>query len=327
MLILSFIVPIYKVEAVLRRCIDSLYAQDFAEDEFEVVAVDDGSPDHSGEICREYQESHGNFKYVRQKNQGLSGARNTGLKYVAGKYIAFVDSDDQLVPHSIKKVVDEAERTESEMCFFLSKFYPDTGEVLNRQPFELGKPYTGEYVLLHNMHVSSVWGNIYRADFLRRSGLKFIPGLYHEDVPFNYCLYPQAKSMVFTDVMCYMYTQDVESITHTHNPAKLRKALLDQVETMAAIRAFVKAHANSWSESLVDFYRRLVASTIAGTLYSLLWNKEYDFKTIKSFLDACSSECLYPVRRPTRSRRLDMLVPFMNSRRLYLLLTKIIKTI
>lgn len=326
MKILSYIVPIYKVEAVLKRCIDSLYLQDFSEEEFEVIAVDDGSPDKSGDICKEYQTKHSNFTYIRQENQGLGGARNTGLIYASGKYIAFIDSDDQLVPHSIRKVVQIAEQTRCEMCFFLSKFCPDTGEIQNRQPFEKGKAYSGEYALLHGMNVSSVWSNIYLSDFLKNSGIKFIPGIYHEDVPFNYCLYPFAKSMVFTDVLCYIYTQDVESITHTKNPLKRRKSLLAQALVMSEIRDFVSSHAFQWSDSLNDYFHRLIASVIGGTLLSSLFNKKYSYDTVKTFLNECIAKGLYPVVRPTRSSRLDLFIPFINCRRLYLLIAKICLT-
>ena len=89
----SVIIPVYNVEKYLERCLDSVVTQDY--NDFEVIIVDDGSTDESGEICDRYAKEYDNIRVIHQSNMGLSGARNTGIKNSGGEYILFLDSDDQ----------------------------------------------------------------------------------------------------------------------------------------------------------------------------------------------------------------------------------------
>lgn len=92
--LISIIVPVYNVEKYLRHCLDSLLKQTYKN--IEVIMIDDGSKDSSGQICDEYANKHENFCVIHKKNAGLGMARNTGLEYVHGEYITFLDSDDYL---------------------------------------------------------------------------------------------------------------------------------------------------------------------------------------------------------------------------------------
>ncbi|MDT6814838.1 glycosyltransferase, partial [Enterococcus faecium] len=91
---ISIIVPVYKVEKYLRKCVDSILAQTFTD--FEVILVDDGSPDNSGKICDEYAEKDNRVRVIHKENGGLSSARNAGIDVARGKYLGFVDSDDYI---------------------------------------------------------------------------------------------------------------------------------------------------------------------------------------------------------------------------------------
>ena len=90
--LLSIIIPVYQAKKYLGKCIDSILNQSFLD--FELILVDDGSNDGSERICDEYTRKDNRIKVIHQINQGVSGARNTGLKYASGEYIAFVDADD-----------------------------------------------------------------------------------------------------------------------------------------------------------------------------------------------------------------------------------------
>ena len=95
----SFIVPVYNVEKYLSRCLDSLLTQNYQN--FEIICINDGSPDNSINILQMYQKKHNNIFIINQENKGLGGARNTGLKYASGDYIWFIDSDDWIEPTSL----------------------------------------------------------------------------------------------------------------------------------------------------------------------------------------------------------------------------------
>lgn len=112
--LLSVIVPVYKVEPYLHRCVDSIRNQTYKH--LQIILVDDGSPDRSGEICDEYAEMDARIIAVHQKNGGASAARNKGLQYAEGDYVAFVDSDDWIAPTMYETLVRMIERYDLDMA-------------------------------------------------------------------------------------------------------------------------------------------------------------------------------------------------------------------
>lgn len=100
--LVSVIIPVYNVEKYLARCLDSVVAQTYQN--LEIILVNDGSTDASGEICRQYGQSDSRIRLFTQENQGLSAARNTGLDHMNGEYIVFVDSDDYISVHFVRPV-------------------------------------------------------------------------------------------------------------------------------------------------------------------------------------------------------------------------------
>ena len=102
----SIIVPVYKVEDYLQACVDSLLAQGEYEDQMEILLIDDGSPDRSGELCDRLIEKHEQIKAFHKPNGGLSSARNYGLDRATGEYVLFVDSDDVIESDTLKKIAE-----------------------------------------------------------------------------------------------------------------------------------------------------------------------------------------------------------------------------
>lgn len=112
----SVIVTAYNVEAYLRCCVDSILAQTF--EDFELILVDDGSPDNCPAICDAYGKRDGRVKVIHQENRGVTAARKAGLKVAAGRYVAFVDGDDRIKPEFLKRGYEKIEETEAEMVTF-----------------------------------------------------------------------------------------------------------------------------------------------------------------------------------------------------------------
>ena len=100
--LISVIVPVYKVEPYLARCIDSILAQTFTD--FELILIDDGSPDNCGRICDEYSQKNNRIQVIHKENGGLSSARNAGMEICKGDYIYFIDSDDWIEPDMYEKL-------------------------------------------------------------------------------------------------------------------------------------------------------------------------------------------------------------------------------
>ena len=106
--LISVVVPVYKTEAYLRQCVDSLLMQTYPN--LEIILVDDGSPDGSGAVCDQYARRDARICVIHQKNGGVSAARNAGVQVATGQYIAFVDSDDWVDPDYVKTLFQAAER-------------------------------------------------------------------------------------------------------------------------------------------------------------------------------------------------------------------------
>lgn len=126
---ISLIVPVYKVEKYLPRCLESVINQKFRD--FEAILIDDGSPDKSGEICDYYAKQDDRFKVIHQKNKGVSAARNAGLKAASGKYIAFLDSDDEVDPEYLHRFLSYDETIDLVICDIVN--HGVKGEVLRRR--------------------------------------------------------------------------------------------------------------------------------------------------------------------------------------------------
>jgi len=127
-LLLSIIVPVYNVEEYLAHCIDSLLDQGLSEKQYEIILVNDGSTDNSPAICQSYVDKYPFIHCYSQKNQGLSGARNTGMKHVKGKYVQFVDSDDFLQPTVLRRCL----RRQKSMMRTLLSFKADIIHIQKR---------------------------------------------------------------------------------------------------------------------------------------------------------------------------------------------------
>ena len=125
---LSVIVPVYKVEAYIKRCLDSLLTQKFENVEF--ILVDDGSPDTCGSICDQYSEMDSRFKSYHKENGGLSSARNFGIDKAQGDYLMFVDSDDWVSPDFCSTAYNLATEKSADLVMFFLQFIQNENEIL-----------------------------------------------------------------------------------------------------------------------------------------------------------------------------------------------------
>src|SRR5690606_12518940 len=143
--LVSIIIPVYNVELYLRECLDSVCRQTFRN--LEIILINDGSPDHSGEICEEYSSQDERIKVIHKKNGGLSDARNAGLNIATGDYIAFIDSDDVIDQDFIQILLEVLLNSGASisMCDYITF---STGVQIAHQKYTNSfKLYTGAYML------------------------------------------------------------------------------------------------------------------------------------------------------------------------------------
>jgi len=189
----SVIVPVYNVEKYLKRCLDQLVNQTLKE--IEIICVNDGSKDNSIKILEEYSQKDNRISVISQENAGLSVARNTGMDYVKGEYIGFVDSDDWVDLDFYEKLYDAAKRNDCDIAVAdFKRKHPNKDKIrLNITEEKVFTTPEDKYMACKTYREGCVWNKIYRTEFLKRINLKFVPGMYYEDRDFT------ARSLFYSD--------------------------------------------------------------------------------------------------------------------------------
>lgn len=203
----SVVMPVYNMEDYLHDSLNSIIDQSLKE--IEIIVVNDGSTDNSLEIAQNYKKDDKRIKIIDQKNKGLSGARNTGLKNAEGKYIYFFDTDDRLQHNCLEKCFNLAEKNKLDVVTFdadvfydkdietdFSPNYDRHGQIPN-QVFN-GKSFFS-YLIKNNLFRPPVWLNFINKNLLDRHGLDFYPDLIHEDELFTPQLYLLADKIQYIE--------------------------------------------------------------------------------------------------------------------------------
>ena len=217
MIRLSFIVPFYDVEPYIEECIRSLYHQDIPKSEYEVICVDDCSPDGSRAIVERLQKEYPTLRlltHTTNKRQG--GARNTGLREAQGIYIWFVDSDDQVCPDVLGSLLNLAEDNELDILQFN---YVRSAQKNEGSSEEVGSTQDGETYLFGDKSpkwsekVTGPWLQLYRRQFLIDNHLAFIEGVQYEDTDFVIHAFLKAKRVQYYPIDAYLYRENRSSTT------------------------------------------------------------------------------------------------------------------
>ncbi|RAS79922.1 glycosyltransferase family 2 protein [Priestia endophytica] len=213
--LVSIIVPIYKVEKYIQRCIDSLTNQTFSN--IEIILVDDGSPDNCPTICDDYANVDSRIKVIHKENGGLSDARNAGMEEATGKYIIFIDGDDYVELNMVEKAIEAAQLSKSNVVIWgFYADYVDDNEILIKSvvhQHESGVFRRNEYKnivigkhLIGNLGYA--WNKMYELSFLKENNFKFTKGLsLVEDIVFNSPVLSQSEKITFLDEPLIHYMQ------------------------------------------------------------------------------------------------------------------------
>jgi glycosyltransferase involved in cell wall biosynthesis len=214
--LISVVVPVYNVAIYLERCVNSLIAQTYKP--LEIILIDDGATDNSGEICDSFEKKYPDIiKVIHQENRGLSGARNTGLAYAHGKYITFVDSDDWLASDMVETMYNNLKNTGAQISGIgLYQSYEDGRLIRNSSRKEISvmskKEALGKFLFNDNLTVC-VWGKLYLTSLW--DNVKCPEGKLFEDQYTTYKLIDQADIIVFDPTPKYYYFKRQGSIGHS----------------------------------------------------------------------------------------------------------------
>lgn len=272
---LSIIIPVYNAAQFLDKCIQSILHQSLKD--FELILVNDGSKDNSLEICQKYVTQDERIKLFDQENSGQSKARNVGIENTSGEYITFVDSDDWLDTDFYEKLVNACDKYNAEIsCASIlrvrkhSKKYriKYTKEEVFEKPQE-------KIDVAHVPDMCYVWNKVYKKEFLDRINLKFIEGMFFEDVDFVTRAVYFSNKLVTVPNIFYHYWTNQNSTVKTMKISDKKRA--DSLKSKEMVLKFFKEH-NLKSKS-----RNLIKKKTSVTFLGIMILKIYEWETIKKY--------------------------------------------
>lgn len=225
----SLILPVYNVQAYLTRCIRSILAQAYTDDE--IILVDDGATDGSPAICDEYAARYDFIRVIHKENGGLSSARNAGLAEAAGEYVWFVDSDDWIEPDALETLRAACESRPDVVKFGYLRVDGQTTQVLpgvqpgTYETAEALEALRREAFCAAGRYILSAWSHVYRRDFLLEHGLTFVSErrIGSEDYLFNLTALQHIQRMTVLDRALYSYELRGGSLTQQYKPDLFRR--------------------------------------------------------------------------------------------------------
>ena len=226
--LISIIVPIYNVENYLRMCLDSIQNQTYKN--FECLLINDGSPDNSAKICREYVAKASRFRYFEKENEGLSSARNYGIDRAEGSFITFVDSDDWLESTCLEILSEKKNQYDADIVVSCYCIYDEEKETYLFFTYgeEYDKVYSSKELLEilpvlegETLSLQTSWGILFKKELFDH--VSFPVGKLNEDIATNYKCYIQAEKIVYTHKNTYCYRLRNTSISHESFTAKMMR--------------------------------------------------------------------------------------------------------
>lgn len=307
---LSVIIPVYNVEKYIERCIHSCYDQQLAHSEYEIIVIDDESPDDSIKIVHGLMDSYANLKIISQKNKGLGGARNTGIQNAKGRYLLFLDSDDYLVPNILDKLMKTAVSNELDILDFAANGVREDGTVVYSISHQsCPEPITGpEY--FNKVHHNSACVRLYRTEFLIQNKLLFKEKVYIEDVEFNFKAVFMAQRIMSTPLIISNFVQTSNSITRSSNASKNQKLIQDILQSVLLIDNYSKY--NITENSIAYPKSRAKVNELVISLLKNLFSKSKSQQLFSATLKALRAAELYPVQYTSDNRQRNLFKSFAN---------------
>nr|WP_300094774.1 glycosyltransferase [Sedimentibacter sp.] len=278
MSLISIVIPVYNVEKYLSRCLESILSQSLKE--IEIIVVNDGSTDHSLEICRYYQKRDSRIVIIDKQNEGVSVARNTGINYSSGKYIGFVDPDDWIEKNMYENMYNTIEKFKCSIAF--CNYSKDSKLGSTIKTLKINKDLLGKLDIINELIANivgiedifpkyynvmgCVWRCLYKKDFIDEFGLRFTPGIsIMEDLLFN------VQALIYCDRACidhgvyYHYMKNKSSSLHKYN----EKMWQDQVVVHNMLEEIIEdADLSEYMRNRLDSrYIAMAACAIGNEIY------------------------------------------------------------
>ena len=304
---ISIVTPIYNAEGYLRRCIESQIMQTYQN--IEIILIDDGSTDNSGMICDNFAKNDNRIRVIHKKNQGVSIARNEGIKLATGDWILFVDSDDFLEKNACEKFIEISKKYNQELELIVASSNLIKGEQKTNSIAKFKKEALLNEIekkkMINNIfinvdedfsYVGAPWAKLYRLTFLKKYSLNFRPKLQlGEDLNFNFKAMYLANKIVFSPQIVYNYTISQFSISN-----KYMENMVEQFNMM-----FEEFEENKFINEFYNEYMFLVLRQLKKLELRYFFNNENiqsDKEIRKAYLELINT---YPYNRAISCAKLS----------------------
>ena len=295
MLRLSIIVPLYNSEKYLPKCLDSLLCQDIPEQEYEIILVDDGSPDGSRRVAEEYQSRHSNITVLSQPNKGTSGARNTGIRQATGKYLYFVDPDDFILENSLACILQKMEEENLDVLRFGyvevdEKYQPTKSCKHPESPDYSSRVMDGYTFMSERLGVACyVWSFLYRSSLLKEKEIFFYEGDYFDDTPWLPRVLCESSRVDSIDFKRHFYLIRNDSLVQSTSIKSVTKKINGQ---RFVIKELLRQKSAVDNEVVSRWFDRMVSHS-ALSLLTLIGRSDY--KNREEYLDELKECEVFPL--------------------------------
>ena len=292
---LSVIIPVFNVEKTLRKCVESVLENGLPTDQYEIIIVDDESPDNSIEIAREFESVHNNVRVISQRNKGLGGARNTGILNSAGTYLLFLDSDDYLKPGSLQRILDHAAKVDCEIVEFGADLVESDGKVYaSVTPVETGVSLSGTEYWNTCPSINSACNKLYLRSFLAENHLLFKEKIFAEDFEFNTRALYFCRRAASTPISVSCFVRSENSITRSRNRQSREKYVTDFISVIQSVNDF----ANQVEDEKDFFNERLTILNV--DLFLFMVKNRFSLSEMRKIKKELVSRQIYFVKHRLR---------------------------
>lgn len=262
--LVSIIVPIYKVENYLHRCVDSILQQTYSN--LEIILVDDGSPDQCPQICDKYASIDSRIKVIHKKNGGLSDARNYALDIMKGDYVTFVDSDDYIANNMIELFMQSILTHQCAMVVCGVNIIDAKQNIYDKRNIDKSQLFTGaeitKQIIKDNFPHNFAWGKLYKSTLF--NDIRFPKGRYYEDIATIYKLTAKCKNIFCLSNNLYFYFLGREgNITSELSTSKAIKSYLDVIQSECERLSFCESNA-LYNDSINTIKKHLQTLALLG---------------------------------------------------------------
>lgn len=314
---LSIIIPVYNAEALIERCLKSIFDQENFNFSFEVIVVNDGSKDNSLQKLKEAQQIYTNLKIIDQPNSGAGTARNTGLNAATANYIWFIDIDDYIEPDAFKALQERCIYSAEEKTIGFNYYKvsaqgvkkPANAEINYKDVEELkGVDY------LDNNKPYYLWVIIYQRSIIEQNKLRFIDGIKNlEDLEFSIRYFNICPKIEYHNINLYNYYENDLSTSRNKSRDNLVKLADDTIVVHKSISGLITSLGNSYNAIII---RNLFNISVLGFFYSLVQNP-YKYDEISRYYKLYFNKKYLPIPIIKRNKKFHLFSILLNNKYLF----------